>query len=334
VKFLKRDREEAPDDYTSALVELISHRIYANIFSTQDTACWLTETGRSSVPLRQAIVEGHRTKSGAIRTSAWENAFNRLDPARDAAEWQREVLDALDAAQIVPVTQALPNIAISVGGLERLLDEVFQTDLPLMKSQHAQMTWHWRSILLMRHYGMALGYMAFRDVIDAWLREQLDSLDQVSSGTRIRTGLERLVMGQQGEVIIAPLRARTLVLKELPPRTLGISVSTSNIKVSTFSDGDTLLALVQLTGDNKPISEFPVDFDIAREAFLLGQDVGGHVDGFTEVSPSSFARIERARAVLASRQNLRVPGRTQIFYRGEAGPRVRVLVRHDRYTTE
>ena len=107
-----------------------------------------------------------------------------------------------------------------------------------------------------------------------------------------------------------------LVLDPNRPRSLPTNITSSAITVFIpensfdifpYAEGEQLFARVYFRGyETGPAEEnpsFPIDLNIARESAncLKSQSDRLQGEGFTEISPSNFARIERARAQILVR---------------------------------
>jgi hypothetical protein len=161
--------------------------------------------------------------------------------------------------------------------------------------------------MLLRHVGAALGYLRYAEAIGAWLAEQ-DSALQGSQRLRLGDGVNNLIIpaGTSGKVFMAPLRPRTYCLTgELDPNTLLVTVQTNELDVSIVAQGDALVAEVRMRqrgNTTAALATLAIDLAVAREALLYAD---GKTDAFTEIGDTAFARIERARASLISRERLR-----------------------------
>jgi hypothetical protein len=160
--------------------------------------------------------------------------------------------------------------------------------------------------MLLRHVGTSLGYLRYAQAIGAWLAEQ-DSALQGSQRLRLGDGVNNLIIpaGISGKVFMAPLRPRTYCLTgELDPNTLLVTVQTNELDVSIVAQGDALVAEVRMRqrgNTTAALATLAIDLAVAREALLYAD---GKTDAFTEIGDTAFARIERARASLISRERL------------------------------
>jgi hypothetical protein len=322
-----------------AIVKLASHRLYANLFASSfenGRRVFERERGRDTVygGVKALLAGAGETP----RLPAFERAFHEIDPARDTESWggiRGRALDAVEALDVfapseqVAQWQELPAEAHSE--IEVLLDHSVREEIAselergsrLERSSRAsdnrvRILRRWRSTLLLRQVGLALGHLGFGSAIQAWLAEQENALRQGSRLT-LGDGIYNLIIpsGGGGRVFLAPLRPRTHCLSgDLPADTLLISVTTTDLIVVIVPQGDTLVAEVQINQARERLgplvlATLVIDLPVAREAIL-------HADGdtrsFTEIGYTAFARIERARASLISRERMKY---TPIYFTDE-----------------
>lgn len=303
-----------------AVVALQSHRIYTNLFGNVfSDSQRLTERELTGDTIYGAMKLRRAASGEAPRVQAFERAFKEIDPARDTDSWtsvRTTVLDAVESLDVQsPSEQALqwPQVpAKAHSEIETLLDHALREEIASELARGSQAASHrvralrrWRSILMLRQIGLALGHLNFGIAIQAWLVEQENAL---RSGQRMKLGdgLYYLIIPVRtaGHVFFAPLRPRTYCLSELPVDTLLVSVATTDLALVVLSHGDTLVAEVQLNRARErplPLAGFVIDLAVAREA-LLHKD--GDARSFTEIGYTAFARIERARASLISRERM------------------------------
>jgi hypothetical protein len=307
----------------SSLVALQLHRVYFNLFGNA-----VTEAKRFADPalggenIFGAIKRWRASAGESPRIQSFERAFRDIDPSRDTDPWQGSRTRVLDAVESLDVqspseqaaqwTQLSPHAHSEV---ERLLDHALREEIATELAKGTQVGARrvralrcWRGMLMLRQVGLALGCFNFGAAIDAWLAEQENAL---RGGHRMRLGdgLHHLIIPPQatGHVYFAPLRPRTYCLSELPPDTMLVSVATSDLEVVVMSHGDTLVAEVQMSRarEKKPpltLAGLVIDLAVAREAILHD---GTDTRSFTEIGYTAFARIERARASLISRDRMK-----------------------------
>jgi hypothetical protein len=139
------------------------------------------------------------------------------------------------------------------------------------------------------------------------LAEQASAL---LGGQRLRLGdgINNLIIppGIGGKVFMAPLRPRTYCITgDLPRETLLVIVQPNELDVSIVARGDALVAEVRIRQKGtltEPLATLGIDLAVARESLL---NADGKTNAFTEIGDTAFARIERARASLISRERLR-----------------------------
>lgn len=317
-----------------ATVDLLSHRIYANLFPLTRA---IPRAYASARALQGDTVYG--TVAGMITSTseapsgqAFESAFSTIDPAGDVEPWdsiRAKTLDAIESLEIVRPSDEithwpeLPSEAHSE--IERALDQALRDEIIQEQTRAGKVSQEasrrvlllrkWRSIQLLRQVGLALGQIAFRPALVAWLAEQESALresDPLELGKGIRTLL--LPPQSMGQYLLAPFRPRTYNLNDdLPANTILVSVPVNDLRVEIVTRGDILVAEVQLTRAKEKklpetVASLVVDLAIAREALLHAD---GSMASFTEIGASAFTRIERARASLIGRS--RVKGATVYF---------------------
>ena len=323
------------------IVDLVSHRIYMNLFPTPDKTAWKRARARSQ---RRDTIYGAAMKrmtltGEAPRIQAFEQAFNHIDPARDVDSWNGIRSAVLEIAESLEIE--FPSVQLSRGGLipsdalskiERIVDQVLRDEVitelgsgsihgdssaPLTRTRFLR---KWRSTLILRQVGLALGHVAFETVLIAWLAEQNNALRGGSTPLDLGQGIQALILPPASKFLLAPLRPRTYSMAgKLPKNTLLVEIPLADLRVEIISHGDTLLAEVIRT--RRPldtVTTLVVDLAVAREALL---HAGGNTYSFTEIGNSAFARIERARASLVSRRRMR---NATVYFTDEVGNRYRV----------
>jgi hypothetical protein len=322
------------DGSQEAVCTLSLHRIYLNLFSNRDVLGdgrrleQALDKDRVYRALRQALSVASETS----RPEAFENAFRTIDPARDTDPWdgaRRRALDAVESLEVLPpstqISQWAPPLEVDVhSDLESDLDRCLSGEiLSELQSGHRTSTnrvrvlRRWRTVALLRQVGLALGRFSFGDAIQAWLAEQENALRE-GPRQRLGDGIGRLILpeGAQAKVFIAPLRPRTYCLAELPAATILSMVPVNDLKVVIVADGDSLIAEVQVLRQREApfvLAKLIIDLPIAREALLHAEQVSR---AFTEIGDTAFARIERARASLISRER---SGRTAVYFTDPLG---------------
>jgi hypothetical protein len=309
----------------SATVSLLSHRIYSNLFTVtaSESGSRRLERERVGSTLFGALKARAERTGESPRLQAFERAFHDIDPARDTDPWdgvRTRVLDAVESLDVrFPSDELagwaeLPEAANS--GIEAALDQVLREELATehesgsrAAANRARFLRRWRAIQLSRHVGLALGRVTNGDAIQAWLAEHENAL---RSGNRmpLGDGIYHLVLprGIGGRAFLAPLRPRTYsITNDLPPNTLLVPLGLSDLSLVIVPHGDTMLAEVQASRTRERLApsvlaSLVVDLAVAREAMLHAD---GNMRPFTEIGYTAFARIERARASLVSRQRSR-----------------------------
>ncbi len=303
-----------------ALIKFLEHRIYSNLFSGRDLGIW-NDLGKekSGAPLHSALYHRRTESVSTGRPHPLEMGFEQIDPARDIGPWRQPVFDAIDGIQLESPSISLSNLGImpaaASAALEEKVDQLLTQELGSVHSgptnedtTRRRALLHWRCVVLLRQVGLASNMIAFRPAIESWLQEQLAALNGTAPQTELGNGLHSLVIqtvtiGGGLQMLLAPIRPRTYALKNLPPDTIVVGLTPSQIRVLPVGEGDTMSAEIQLLANNQftRLARFPVDLSIAREAMAQSRSSGV---GFTEIGPATFARIERTRAVLIGRERL------------------------------
>jgi hypothetical protein len=317
-----QQHRQAADGKKQAIVALLFHRLYVNLFGSgladaQDFS--QRAVGDDSV---FGAVKVRRARSGeAARIQSFERAFQDIDPACDTDPWdgmRAKVLDAVESLDVQSPSEQLsqwlevPYAALSKieFDLDHLLREEIISELAngsRPSTRRVRALRRWRSTLVLRQVGLALGNLNFGTAIHAWLAEQENALRH-GSPMKLASGLQNLIIPTQvnQRVFLAPFRPRTYCLSQLPPDTILVSVATNDLVLVVRPQGDTLVAEVQLNQARErkaplPLAGLVIDLAVAREALL---HCDGDVTSFTEIGYTAFARIERARASLISRARL------------------------------
>jgi hypothetical protein len=315
-------------------VKLARHRIYANLYpgggfliSKEVAERKLKEDSVFGSIADLLVISGE-----AARLKPFEAAFEEIDPARDTNGWEglrKRVLDAVESLDIVAPDREVRGWseipAAANSEIERQLDRVLGEEIAdqIPKGTRASVSRirvlrRWRAAMLLRQVGTALGHIRYAEAINEWLSEQESAL-QGGQRLRLGDGINNLIIpaGIGGKVYLAPLRPRTYCLTgELPRETLLVTVLTNELDVSIVPQGDVLVAEVRLRqrgASTAPLAALAVDLAVARESLLHSE---GRSSSFTEIGDTAFARIERARASLISRERLR---RVNAWFTDERG---------------
>jgi len=328
-----------------AIVDLVSHRIYMNLFPTTDRGAWRQARATSQVKntVYSAVARRLLVTSEAPRIRAFEQAFNGIDPSRDVEPWDKgvraKILDIVESLDVEYATDQLARESIvpseALTRVEReihsaLRDEIIN-DLssgtkeggPRAALTRSRFLRKWSSTLLLRQVGLALGHVSFKPAFRAWLAEQENAL-KGEAPLELGQGVQALILpsAHANKFVLAPLRPRTYSLTgELPANTLLVEVPLSDLRVNIVSRGDVLLAEVQVISARKPpetIASLVIDLAVAREALL---HTSGTTTSFTEIGNSAFARIERARASLIGSDRMK---HATVYFTDEVGKRYRI----------
>jgi hypothetical protein len=304
------------------LAELVHHRVYVNLFPKPAADTWrkISRPARAGRTVYGAI-RGRFVEASEPDTSPFQRSLARMDPARDADSWaglRVRILDICDAADVdLPAKRLRGVVEVAPDAhsdLEEKLDQLTSAEIAMElasgsrdATMRVRLLRKWRGLLLLRQAGLATANFAFRDTIDAWLKEHSIALNQLP-GSQLKAGLTNLILppvplgGGQQHILVLPFRPRTYALRGLPaPGSAFVAIPHSDLRVSMVADGDKLIARVAMVGTTevKKIAEVVVDFAIAREGLI---QAAGDFRGFTEIGYGAFARIERARAALVGRK--------------------------------
>lgn len=307
--------QQGASDARAQLADLVSHRVYMNLFPPPAASSWRRAPDERT-SLYRAISDRAWRFGGRGVATPFVRAFAQIDPALALDDWdgrRADVFDAVEALDVAaPSEQAaewewLPSAAHSAS--EQDLDDALRTELAERNARgrgnpdRERALRRWRSVLLVRQVGFALGHVAVEEAIHAWVAEHRNALVGNTVSQRLQLGLHNLVFPRNGRqtVYLAPFRPRTGSLPpELPPNTFLVGFADGWLRLALHAHGDALLAEVQFVERTvtRSLATFPVDLAIAREALL---NVDRETASFTEIGPSAFARVERARAALLGR---------------------------------
>lgn len=329
------------DKKASTIVDLISHRVYMNLFPVPDKDAWKRARARSQRKdtIYSAAVKRMTLIGKAPRAQAFEQAFNSIDPARDIDRWEgvrTAVLEMAESLEIeLPSTQLLrsgfiPSEAFSE--IEREVDLAVRDEVIDESSNYSirgdsgapvtriRFLRKWRNTVLLRQVGLALGHVAFERVLTAWLVEQNNALNGGSTPLELGQGIQSLILPPANKFLLAPLRPRTYsMVGKLPKNTLFVEIPLADLRVEIVSRGDILIAeVIRTRRPLETIASLIIDLAVAREAFL---HTNGNTNSFTEIGNSAFARVERARASLISRGRMK---NATVYFTDEIGNRYRI----------
>ena len=317
-RWVERTVREARSGNAQSVAELASHRIYANLFPVTDTAAWPRRRALAEPRAYRVVASTMRANHDAPRVRTFEHAFNLIDPARDTDSWgglRATILDMVEAMHVSPPDSEIRKVEgwKDVAGceIEQQLDAVVPGEILTESGRgqealaRAQLLRKWRAVLLLRHAGLALGWLPHKVVVQSWLAEHQAALGGRPPGD-LRRGLNRLVLPAGDQLHLAPFRPRTMELgSTLPSNCVVVSLLEQDIRLELVADGDTLSAELRLItaedGAAETVTRLPIDLRVAREALL---NVDGPSGSFTEIGEAAFGRIERARAALASERYL------------------------------
>jgi hypothetical protein len=310
----------------NSVENLISHRIYNSLFSVSGSTRNLRLVRERSGETIYGSLKDRIVVSGEPpRLQAFERAFGSIDPARDTDPWsgiRTRVLDAVESLDVLSPSAQIKGWAeipeACNSEIEVVLDQVLRDEIATelkagtkIASDRARFLRGWRGRLALRQIGLALGKLTHANAIQAWLAEQENAL-QGGSRLNLGDGIHNLIIPRKEgtRIYLAPLRPRTYCLAgELPSTTLLYPITGNDLDVVIVPLGDTLVAEVQ--GRNRQqraqqtLASLVVDLAVAREAILHAAD---DIRSFTEIGYTAFARIERARASLISRERLKTGG--------------------------
>jgi hypothetical protein len=324
-----------------SVVNVISHRIYENLFPlTSPTKTVKFEKELTGETVYGSIKTRIVSKGEPPRLQAFERAFNDIDPASDTDPWmgmRLRVLDAVESLDVIAPSEQLGEWGelsqACNSEIEHIFDQILRDEIAteLQKSSKAasnrvRFLRNWRGTLLLRQVGLALGKLTHAEAIQAWLAEQENAL-RGGSRLRLGDGIHNLIVPRKesNRIFLAPLRPRTYCLvTDLPPSTLLFPITINDLDVVIIPQGDTIVAEVQgrthQRHTQQTLASLVVDLAVAREAILHADD---DARSFTEIGYTAFARIERARASLISRERLKTGG---VYFTNEKKDIYRVVV--------
>jgi hypothetical protein len=338
-------------DSEAVIAELVVHRIYTNIFPSPDPDAWKTEAIPSeNGSVYKVVIDQMTFFEGALRNRSFEEAFGQIDPARSVDSWpdfsRDKVIESVEAIEIKKPTLTLKDQGVlsqnAISDIETTLDnivreeiakELFASTSKLSRtlrenaSRRAIILRKWRNTLLLRQVGLSRGWINLREVIAAWLSEQYNALmDEpiLELGRGVRYLLFP-VISDDDSLILAPLRPRisNLDRDNLPPNTMLVKITSSNLKLNILPKGDNLVAeILQVTRNNRIDNvkvSIIIDLPIAREALLRSR---AGANSFTEIGSSAFARIERVRASLVGKESLR---QGSVYFTDDFGKLYRIV---------
>jgi hypothetical protein len=283
-----------------ALVKLVQHRFYEAIFPSLGEL-WNQEH-RSGWIETPPIVERLRMVDPALDSSgAWAEA---VDLATEAVTFRQFPLESI--VEGYPAFQhAIAPVDEEVG---RALLGPLVSDSEDYSEAERLSALRWRGLSLYRHFGFSMGHPAHAEIVNQWLR------------------LRRIAGHEERDLPIGPLQAalnqlilppsehdsRYCLLPIFEPRVEPVVQLSEEVKwcqalqaaalVSwkIYALGDGLWLRLWVAGRSQPVSEFPLDFALCREA--LAQCVHNSLDdqacmpGFTELRSVVSPRLERVRA--------------------------------------
>lgn len=320
----REQREALNNGEKGVTVTLMDHRLFANLYSTTiESQRTCSERELKKDTLYRAIKVRANQVGEPPRVQTFERAFREIDPARDADPWdglRTRVLDAVESldvlapsAQIAGWTE-LP--AESRSEIEVQVDHALREEIATelqggtrAAGNRVRALRRWRSSLLLRQVALALGHFGFGTAIQAWLAEHENALRQ-GQRMKLGDGIHNLIMplDGHGHVFLALLRPRTYCLcGDLPTDTVLVPVRRTDLGVVVVAHGDALMAEVQVLRVRERLAPLVlatlvIDLAVAREAVLHSD---GDARSFTEIGYTAFARIERARASLISRERMK-----------------------------
>lgn len=299
-----------------AIGQLARHRIYASIFPPPDPNAW-RRLGRGAIradSLYQVVLTDFGPARAGERPGPFAAGLLKLDPSASVDEWEgrrASVLDAAEAMHVEPPLGGLSHLPdAAVCELDRRIDGFVlnylqdEAEDSAAGRQRAPQVRKWRSMTLLRQVGLAGGWIADFEAVDAWLSAQEATLAQGTAGALLQ-GLRRLLIPAGGVLYLAPFRPRTRSFDgTLPATTVLVARQSSEISVELKASRDSLQFLLRLAGSGHSDGLLvPVDLDLTREALVVARSN----QGFTDLPDQAIARVERVLASLIARKRAPAP---------------------------
>lgn len=296
----------------AAIGTLARHRIHAAMFPPPDPPSW-RRLGKGAIrggSLYHAVLADFGPARAGERPGQFALALRTLDPAASVDEWGGLRAATLDEAEAMHVQQPLATLAPMLPAaatceLDHRLDQVVLAHLQgeaeesTAGQQRSPQVRKWRSMTLLRQVGLAGGWIADFEAVDAWLVAQEGTLSRGAAGDLL-SGLRRMLVPEGGTLYLAPFRPRTRSFEtSLPARTVLISRQTSELSVELRASRDSLQFFLRLSGGGQGEGLLvPVDLDLTREALVVTRSR----QGFTDLPDQAIARVERVLASLIARK--------------------------------
>lgn len=300
--------ELAADGSNAAIGRLARHRIHAACFPPPLGNGWKRK-GKGQVAaasLYNVVLSDFGPARAGERPGPFAAALGTLDPAASVDDWnglRSRVLDAAEAMHVEPPLKALQLPAAATCELDHRLDQAVleflggEAEQTAAGRQRIPQVRKWRSMTLLRQAGLAGGWIADREAVQAWLGAQEATLAGGSAG-ELLTGLRRLLVPPGDTLYLAPFRPRTRAFDaDLPAETVLVARRSSELGVELRASRDSLQFSLRTSVQQGKDMLVPVDLDLAREALVVVQG-----RGFTDLPDQAIARVERVLASLISRQ--------------------------------
>lgn len=299
--------ELAEDGGDAAIGHLARHRIYASCFPPPLGDAWkrLGKGRVAAASLYTVVLADFGPARAGERPGPFAGALDTLDPAASIDDWDGLRPRVLDAAEAMHVESPLAALDLPVAALSELDHRLDAAVLGFMRGEAEQTTAgrqrvpqvrKWRSIMLLRHAGLAGGWIADREAVQAWLGAQEATLAGGSAG-ELLTGLRRLLVPPGDTLFLAPFRPRTRAFDtDLPVETLLVGRRSSELGVELRASRDSLQFSLRTSVQQGKDMLVPVDLDLAREALVVAKG-----QGFTDLPDQAIARVERVLASLIAR---------------------------------
>lgn len=314
---IKQDQEYPSENTAQITMNLLSHRIYYNLFNIKQQHHIPLEPPATSFKTHEAVTKLANLAPSGGRSPQFDEGLATIDPSKDSDSWIRDphdIMSALDCStpdllrnrfdsfKELP-TDLIPAEAGS--DIEKNVDILIQEELVKLLSgnptyinqRRRYALYQWRYTVLLRQIGLASGNLCFKQPIDEWLTTQHEALHSGDRGdiyTNIIKGLTSIIKGTD-EIRLDPSHPRTLLLDKEADKTIYISIPNNAIEVSAIAEMDKLFCQISFTRSAQiQPPRFPIDIRMAREAYNVYHSKSGQ--GFTDINPGEFARIERALA--------------------------------------
>lgn len=299
---LDTDAAIGEDDYSDKekLLDLGRQRFYEAIYPSQT----------------ELMIEG--VAGGWTEIPPAVERLRTVDPALDSCTPWAEAVDAATEAvafkqlPLESIVEDNPGFSDAIAPLDQKIGKMMVAQLIGDSEDYSEVDrrriLRWRGLSLYRHFGFAMGHPAHETTVRQWLQ------------------LRRVASNKERDLPLGPLQAalnqlilptsehdpRYCLLPIFEPRVEPLAQvaekakwcqalqAAALVRWRIYARGDGLWLRLWVAGRDRPVSEFPLDFSLCREA--LAQCVENSFNerdcmpGFTERRSTVSPRLERVRA--------------------------------------